>query len=109
MSLTNGDIVWFGSTLSSVDIIDICGEFSNVFLIGTQGGINYNPALAHRQLGFPLRDKPNNFQLEGLFYQKGKYPQLLKSRMVRAWHNVHRKGRSQLGPYNCVALEALLG
>ncbi|KAI5428340.1 hypothetical protein KIW84_033367 [Lathyrus oleraceus] len=58
MSLTNEDIVWYA--LSSLDIIDSCGEFSNVPLIGTQGGINYNPALARRQLGFTLRDKPNN-------------------------------------------------
>ncbi|KAI5384904.1 hypothetical protein KIW84_071767 [Lathyrus oleraceus] len=70
MSLTNDDIVWYDSALSSVDIVDSCGEFSNVPLIGTQGGINYNPALAHRQLGFPMRDKPNNTQLEGLFYQE---------------------------------------
>ena len=26
--------------------------------------------------------------------------------MIHAWHNVHRKGRSELGPCNCVALEA---
>ncbi|KAI5447224.1 hypothetical protein KIW84_014900 [Lathyrus oleraceus] len=26
--------------------------------------------------------------------------------MVHAWHNVHMKGRSELGPCNCVALEA---
>ncbi|KAI5403853.1 hypothetical protein KIW84_051122 [Lathyrus oleraceus] len=26
--------------------------------------------------------------------------------MMHAWHNVHRKGRSDLGPHNCVALEA---
>ena len=25
---------------------------------------------------------------------------------MNAWHNVHRKGRSELGPYNCVVLEA---
>ena len=60
MSLTNDDIVRYDSTLSSLDIIDSCGEFSNVPLIGTQRGINYNPDLARRQLGFPLRDKPNN-------------------------------------------------
>ncbi|KAI5398354.1 hypothetical protein KIW84_063950 [Lathyrus oleraceus] len=94
------------SSKGSLDIIDNCGEFSNVPLIGTQRGINYNLALAHRQLGFPLRDKPNNTQLEGLFYQEGKDPQLLKKRMIHAWHNVHRKGRSELGPRNCVALEA---
>ncbi|KAI5391445.1 hypothetical protein KIW84_076309 [Lathyrus oleraceus] len=90
----------------SLEIIDCCGEFSNVPLIGTQGGINYNPALARRQLGFPLRDKPNNTLLEGLFYQEGKSPQHLKKKIVHAWHNVHRKGRSELGLCNCVALEA---
>ena len=54
------------------------GEFSNVPLIGTPGGINYNPTLARSQLGFPLRDKPNNTQLEGLLNQEGKDPQHLK-------------------------------
>ncbi|KAI5439006.1 hypothetical protein KIW84_024660 [Lathyrus oleraceus] len=53
-----------------VEIIDSCGEFSNMPLISTQGGINYNPSLARRQLGFPLRDKPNNTLLKGVFYQE---------------------------------------
>ncbi|KAI5438066.1 hypothetical protein KIW84_023979 [Lathyrus oleraceus] len=61
------DIVWYDSALSSLDIIDSYGELSNVPLIGTQGGINYDPTLARHQLG---------------------------------------KGRSKLGPRNCVALEA---
>ena len=92
MSLTNDDIVWYDSSLGSLEIIDSCGEFSNVPLIGTQGGINYNPALARHELGFPLRDKPNNTLLEGLFYQEGKDPQHLKQKIVHAWHNVHKKG-----------------
>ncbi|KAI5389567.1 hypothetical protein KIW84_075018 [Lathyrus oleraceus] len=70
MSLTNEDIVWYDPSLSSLEIIDSCGEFSNVPLIGTQEGINYNPVLARCQLGIPLRDKPNNTLLEGLFYQE---------------------------------------
>ena len=78
MFLTNDDIVWYDPSLSKLEIIDYCGEFSNVPLIGTQGGINYNPALARRQLGFPLRDKPNNMLLEGIFYQLGKDPQHLR-------------------------------
>ena len=53
-----------------------------------------------------MRDKPNNTLLEGLSYQKGKDPQHLKQTIVHSWHNVHRKGRSELGPYKCVALEA---
>ncbi|KAI5396660.1 hypothetical protein KIW84_062754 [Lathyrus oleraceus] len=87
------------------DIIDSCGEFSNVPLLGTCGGINYNPILARRQLGFPLKDKPNNILLEGMFFQEGKDPKNLKGRMVRTWRKVHRKGRKELGPKNCIALE----
>jgi hypothetical protein len=45
MSLTNDDIIWYDSALSNVYIIDSYGEFSNVRLIRTQEGINYNPAL----------------------------------------------------------------
>ncbi|KAI5444137.1 hypothetical protein KIW84_012667 [Lathyrus oleraceus] len=75
MSLTNDDIVWTDPSLSSLGIIDSCGEVSNVPLIG-------------------------------LFYQEGKDPQHLKQKIVHAWHNVPRKGRSELGSRNCVALEA---
>ena len=75
MSLTNDDIVWYDSSLGSLEIIDSYSEFSNVPLNGTQWGINYNPALPRRQLGFPLRNKPNNMLLEGLIYQEGRYPQ----------------------------------
>ncbi|KAI5404187.1 hypothetical protein KIW84_051361 [Lathyrus oleraceus] len=39
------------------------------------------------------------------FFQEGKDPQGLKARMVRAWRKVHKKGRSELGPKNCIALE----
>ena len=74
-------------------------------LLGTCGGINYNPILARRQLGFPLKDKPNNILLESVFYQKGKDPQGLKGMMVRAWRKIHMKGRKELGPKNCIALE----
>ncbi|KAI5383508.1 hypothetical protein KIW84_070769 [Lathyrus oleraceus] len=93
MSLTNDDISWYNRVYDGVQIIDSCGEFSNVPLLGTCDGINYNPVLARRQLGFPLKDKPNNILLEGMFFQEGKDPQGLKGRMVRAWRKIHRKGR----------------
>ncbi|KAI5385124.1 hypothetical protein KIW84_071931 [Lathyrus oleraceus] len=105
MSLTNDDISWYNHVYDGVQIIDSCGEFSNVPLLGTCGGINYNPVLARRQLGFPLKDKPNNILLEGVFFQEGKDPQGLKARMVRAWRKIHKKGRRELGPKNCIALE----
>ncbi|KAI5443585.1 hypothetical protein KIW84_012287 [Lathyrus oleraceus] len=44
--------------------------------------------------------------IESIFYQEGKDPQHLKQKIVHAWHNVHRKGRSELGPCNSVALKA---
>ncbi|KAI5418510.1 hypothetical protein KIW84_042947 [Lathyrus oleraceus] len=105
MSLTNDDISWYDRAYDGVQIIDSCGEFSDVPLLGTCGGISYNPILARRQLGFPLKDKPNNILLEGVFFQEGKDPQGLKARMVRAWRKIHKKGRSELGPKNCIALE----
>ncbi|KAI5412429.1 hypothetical protein KIW84_057197 [Lathyrus oleraceus] len=36
MSLTNDDIVWYDPSLSSLEIIDNCGEFSNVPLIALE-------------------------------------------------------------------------
>ncbi|KAI5434330.1 hypothetical protein KIW84_021258 [Lathyrus oleraceus] len=105
MSLTNDDISWYDRVYDTVQIIDYCGEFPNVPLLGTCGGISYNPILARRQLGFPLKDKPHSILLEGVFFQEGKEPQGLKARMVRAWRKVHKKGKSELGPKNCIALE----
>ncbi|CAL5192357.1 unnamed protein product [Lathyrus oleraceus] len=105
MSLTNDDITWYDCVYDTVQIIDYCGEFPNVPLLGTCGGISYNPILARRQLGFPLKDKPHNILLEGVFFQEGKDPQGLKARFVRAWRSIHKKSRNELGPKNCIALE----
>ncbi|XP_050889239.1 uncharacterized protein LOC127094449 [Lathyrus oleraceus] len=99
-SLTNDDIAWYSSIYDDVEIIDSCGEFSNVPLLGTKGGINYNPALARCQLGFSMKDKLNNTLLEGLFFQEGKDTQGLKARMICLWHNAHRKGKNELGLKN---------
>ncbi|KAI5389333.1 hypothetical protein KIW84_074832 [Lathyrus oleraceus] len=106
MSLTNDDISWYDRVYDTVQIIDYCGEFLNVPLLGTCGGISYNPILARRQLGFPLKDKPHNILLEGVFFQEGKDPQGLKARMVRAWRKIHKKGRNELGPKKCITLES---
>ncbi|KAI5426791.1 hypothetical protein KIW84_032281 [Lathyrus oleraceus] len=105
MSLTNDDISWYDRVYDTVQIIDYCGEFPNVPLLGTCGGISYNPILARRQLGFPLKDKPHNILLEGVFFQEGKDPQSLKTRFVRAWRKICKKTRNELGPKNCIALE----
>jgi hypothetical protein len=105
MSLTNDKITWYSSIYDDVEITDSCRKLYNVPLLGTQVGINYNPALTRHQLVFAMRDKPNNTLLEGLFFQEGKDTQVLKARIGHAWHNIHRKGKGELGLKNCIALE----
>ena len=46
MSLTHSDIHWCSRSSEDVTIIDRCGEFPNVPLLGIRGGITYNPCLA---------------------------------------------------------------
>ena len=53
MSLTNDDISWYNRVYDGVQIIDSCGEFSNVPLLGTCGGINYNIVWRIINLGSP--------------------------------------------------------
>ncbi|XP_050889609.1 uncharacterized protein LOC127094887 [Lathyrus oleraceus] len=48
MSLTHSDIDWFDRAYEGVKIIDNCGEFPSVPLLGIKGGINYNPIFARR-------------------------------------------------------------
>ncbi|KAL5133990.1 hypothetical protein HKD37_03G007245 [Glycine soja] len=44
-------------------VIFSCGDYPNIPLIGTRGCINYNPALAIRQLGYPMRGAPTEESL----------------------------------------------
>jgi len=48
MSLTPADVVWYNPAYDKGTIIDSCGEFNNVPLLGIHGGISYNPVLARR-------------------------------------------------------------
>lgn len=59
MSLTHSNIDWFDRAYERVTIIDSYGEFPNIPLLGTKGGINYKPILACRQFGYPMKDKPD--------------------------------------------------
>ena len=68
MSLTHSDIDWYDRVHDGV-MIDSCGSFPNVPLLGTKGDISYNPVLARRQLGFPLKDKPRSIDVDGFFFK----------------------------------------
>lgn len=52
MSLNAGDIFWYSRSYDNVKLILNCGDFPNVPLIGTKGGINYNPNSTLHQLGY---------------------------------------------------------
>ncbi|XP_050895152.1 uncharacterized protein LOC127101748 [Lathyrus oleraceus] len=91
-----------------VSIIDSCGAFSNVLFLGTKGGISYNPILARRKLGYPMRDKTKNIHLEGLFFKECEDCKALKEKIVHAWRHVHKLEKKVLGKTNCVSLEPYL-
>lgn len=82
--VTHYDIQWYIHAYNDVNIIDSCGKFSNVPLLGTKGGISYNPILAHCQIGYPMKDKPSNILLEGLLFKEGEDNKPLKEKIVHA-------------------------
>ena len=81
MALTHSDIVWYHQAYHDVEIVDSCGSFPNVPLLGTKGGINYNPVLARQQLGYPMRDKSNSIHLSGFSLKMEKFIRKLKRRL----------------------------
>ena len=68
MSLSHNDIRWCSRSLEDISIIDRCGEFPNVPLLGIRGGITYNPFLTLRQFGYARRDGPHEMLIQGLVF-----------------------------------------
>ena len=90
MSLSHSDIRWCPHFKENNIIIDRCGEFPNVPLMGIRGGITYNPALALRQFGCARRDGPHEMIIEGIVFDYDNNSQGLRQRFVRAWGMVKR-------------------
>ncbi|KAH1188577.1 hypothetical protein GmHk_U059381 [Glycine max] len=80
-----------------------CGDYPNVPLIRTRGCINYNPALAIRQLGYPMRGAPTEGSLSP-FLVKDLGAQGLKviQRIHKAWRSPLRKDKELRGIRNGV-------
>ncbi|KAL5179842.1 hypothetical protein HKD37_01G001071 [Glycine soja] len=80
-----------------------CGDYPNVPLIGTRGCINYNPALAIRQLGYPMRGAPTEESLSP-FLMRDLGAQGLKviQRIHKAWRSPLRKDKELRGIRNGV-------
>lgn len=100
MELTSKDIDWYKHSLSgpeSKEVIFSYGEFPNMPLMRMRGGINYNPTLSRRQLGFalkgPLEDK---YVQESMFYD---VPNSIgwMERAAKACGSIHLKGGAYFG------------
>ena len=108
MALTPTDIVWFNPTLDPKVIIDHCGEFNNIPLLGTHGGISHNSVLARRQFGYPMRMSPLYLILDRDFFFYERDAGNKKAQFVRAWHSIVKKDRNQLGNKSSTAHESYL-
>ncbi|KAL5142458.1 hypothetical protein HKD37_09G025639 [Glycine soja] len=78
-----------------------CGRYPNIPLVGTRGCINYNPALAIRQLGYPMRgalteESMSPFLVRGFGAQNSK----TIPRIHKAWETPLRKDQELRGIRN---------
>ncbi|XP_050875391.1 uncharacterized protein LOC127079017 [Lathyrus oleraceus] len=96
------DVVWYNHDYLGVELISRCGEFPNVPLVSTKGGlIKYNHVLSLCQLGYPLKEKPEDRLLEELLLAEGvENPDLMK-KVRRAWGKIRRIGKKELGKQLC--------
>ncbi|XP_058741232.1 uncharacterized protein LOC131613592 [Vicia villosa] len=108
MTLTNTDIVWTNNHFCRMKTLDCCGDFPNVPLIGTKGGISYSPILDRRQFGFPMDKKPRKILLDGFFLEEKVESKEFREMIANAWHPSHRnkikdwkiKGDHSLEPFD---------
>ncbi|KAH1214980.1 hypothetical protein GmHk_13G036228 [Glycine max] len=84
-------------------VLFLCGDYPNVPLIGTRGCINYNHALAIRQLGYPMRGAPTEESLSP-FLVRDLGAQGLKviQRIHKVWRSPLRKDKELRGIRNGV-------
>ena len=108
MSLTHSDIHWCPRSVEDVTIIDRCGEFPNVPLLGTRGEISYNPYLALRSFGYAMRDGPHSVLVQGIMVNYEDDVQGYRQRFIRAWDMVNKVDSKTLGHKNSIPLEPYL-
>ncbi|RDX84410.1 hypothetical protein CR513_34542, partial [Mucuna pruriens] len=75
------------------EIIVSCGSYPNVPLVGPQGAINYNPLLALRQGGYPIRQPPSDLEVTPFVIHGPKALKIGNLRKIaQAWQHVVQKG-----------------
>ncbi|KAH1254405.1 hypothetical protein GmHk_04G010857 [Glycine max] len=95
-------IIWFPRWKEGKEgVLFSCGGYPNIPLIGTRGCINYNPALAIRQLGYPMRGAPTEESMSP-FLVRDFGAQNFKAiqRIHKAWESPLRKDQELSGIRN---------
>ncbi|KAH1265121.1 hypothetical protein GmHk_01G000878 [Glycine max] len=78
-----------------------CGGYPNIPLVGTRGCINYNPALAIRQLGYPMRGAPTEESMSPFLVRDfGAQNSKSIQRIHKAWETPLRKDQELRGIRN---------
>ncbi|KAG2408055.1 uncharacterized protein HKW66_Vig0028770 [Vigna angularis] len=90
-SLNKEQIKWCFPWQHRSHIIYHCGRYPNVPLMGIRCCINYNPVLAQRQFGRPMRGSPTPASLAILqiYYEEGTFVEVLHQ-VRNAWGNIIR-------------------
>ncbi|XP_058774389.1 uncharacterized protein LOC131648670 [Vicia villosa] len=108
MSLSHSDICWHVISQEYVTIIDHCGKFPNVPILGIRGGITYNPSLALRQFGYACRDGPHNMIIKGVVFNYEEDVQNQRQEFIRAWNKVYKVDSKSWGQKKFIPLEPYL-
>ncbi|KAH1188534.1 hypothetical protein GmHk_U059428 [Glycine max] len=78
-----------------------CGGYPHIPLVGTGGCINYNPALAIRQLGYPMRGAPTEESMSPFLVRDfGAQNSKTIQRIHKAWETPLRKDQELRGIRN---------
>ena len=94
--------------MEEVAVIDRCGEYPNVPLIGTHGGITYNPCLSLRQFGRARKDGPHELLIPSIVFDFQGDSEEHRCRFIRAWDRVHRSDPHELGMKTSLLMEPYL-
>jgi len=89
VGLNQKKIIWQPSWQQRSKLIYSCEGFPNVPLIGIRGCISYNPVLAQRQFGYPIRGAPTPAVLVSfVFYYQDEFVNDTLCQIYNAWKNI---------------------
>jgi len=102
VGLRGSTINWFPQWKEgNKGVLFSCEDYPNIPLIGTRGCINYNPTLAIRQLGYPMRGAPAEESLSPFLVRDfGAQSFKIIQRVHKAWESTLRKDKELRGIYN---------